>query len=144
MIRINNAPGLGGDAAGHRLDWLAVAVQPRIAGYRIVLWIGRKVRKIPFALMTSGNLFVYDAAYRNSLSEGLGARASTGIMTVELLLRSPARSITLYGFDFYASRSLSGDHTIDETPHNYHAEKDWITAKAATEPRLTIVPMTPA
>ena len=141
VIRINHAPGLGTDAAGHKLDWLATAVRPRIQGVETVLWIGRKVRKIPYNLMTSGGLYVYGAAYRNGLSEGLGARASTGIMTVELLLRSPAASITLYGFDFYASQSLSGDHTIDNTPHNYHAEKDWITAKTAQDPRLTIVPM---
>ncbi len=141
VIRINHAPGLGTDAAGHKLDWLATAERPRIKGIETVLWIGRKVRKIPYDLMTSGRLYVYGAAYRNGLSEGLGARASTGIMTVELLLRSPAASIALYGFDFYASQSLSGDHTIENTPHNYHAEKDWIAAKVAQEPRLKIVPM---
>lgn len=141
VIRINNAPGLGTEAAGNKLDWLATAILPRPLCVERVLWIGRKVHKIPFDLMTSGQLHVYSAACRNALSEGLGARASTGIMTTELLLRSPAASITLYGFDFYASRSLSGDHSIDTAPHNYHAEKDWITDKTAQDPRLEIVPM---
>ncbi len=140
VIRINNAPGLGTDAAGYKLDWLATAVLPRRLAVDRVLWIGRKVRKIPFELMTSGRLYVHQAACRNDLSEGLGARASTGIMTADLLLRSPAATITLYGFDFYASRSLSGPHTIDNTPHNYQAEKDWITARTAQDSRLQIVP----
>lgn len=141
VIRINNAPGLGSAAAGCKLNWLATAIVPLPLPVDRVLWVGRKVRKIPISLMMSGRLYVHDAACRDSLSNGLGARASTGIMMVDLLLRSPAKSITLYGFDFYASRSVSGDHTIDSAPHNYQAEKDWIMAKVASEPRLTIVPM---
>ncbi|MEO8241519.1 MAG: glycosyltransferase family 29 protein [bacterium] len=138
VIRINKAPGFGTDATGFKLDWSALADKSPNDQTSTVLWLGRKVYKIPYRLMTSGRLFVYDQVRRNELSGDLSARASTGIMAVELLLRSPARSVDLYGFDFYASRSLSGDHTIESTPHNYAEEEKWITARLADEPRLTL------
>lgn len=143
VLRINEAPALGTPGGGSKLDWIATSMPTRHDNTPTVLWIGRKVRKIPYSLMTSGRLFVYSRMRRDALSSDLSARASTGIMVVELLLRSPASSIELYGFDFYASRSLSGDHTIDTTPHAYDEERKWVMQRMAGDARLAVHPMGP-
>lgn len=143
VIRINRAPGLGTEAAGSKLTWIACADRTPHDVTPTVLWLGRKVRKIPYRLMVSGRLFIYDHVRRDGLSGVLSARASTGIMGIELLLRSPVKSIDLYGFDFYASRSLSGDHTKDSTPHNYTEEEKWVFGRLAHEARLRLHPMAP-
>lgn len=143
VIRVNGAPGLGTEAAGSKLTWIACADRTAHDVTPTVLWLGRKVRKIPYRLMISGRLFIYDQVRRDSLSGDLSARASTGIMGIELLLRSPVKSIDLFGFDFYASRSLSGVHTKESTPHNYTEEEKWVFDKLANEARLRLHPMMP-
>lgn len=141
VIRMNKAPGLGTPGGGYKIDWIATAGLTPHNVLPTVLWLGRRVRKVPYDLLMSGRLFVYSSLHRGALSETLTARASTGVMAVELLLRSPARSIDLFGFDFYESRSLSGEQTLETAPHAYGEERKWITARLAGDARLTLHPM---
>lgn len=141
VIRLNKAPGLGTKGGGSRIDWIATAGRTPYDVLPTVLWVGQHVRRLRYDLLMSGRVFVYSTMHRGALSETLTARASTGVMTVELLLRSPAKSIDLFGFDFYESRSLSGEQTLETAPHAYGEEKKWIMARVADDTRLTVHPM---
>lgn len=144
VIRMNKAPGLGSAGSGSKIDWIATSGQTQHDVLPTVLWVGRRVRKVPYDLLVSGRLFVYSSVRRGALSETLTARASTGVMTVELLLRSPARSVDLFGFDFYESRSLSGEQTLETAPHAYGEERKWIMARLVETTRLTLHSMVKA
>lgn len=49
----------------------------------------------------------------------------------DLLARSTATKITLYGFDFFASLSLSGRRTSAQVPHNFQAERFHLANRSA-------------
>ena len=68
----------------------------------------------------------------------LAAPPTTGAMLIELLARAPLASLTLYGFDFFASLSLSGRRTADQVPHDFTSEADWAAALMARDSRITL------
>ena len=64
--------------------------------------------------------------------------ASTGVMAIELLLRAPLAGLTLHGFDFFASKSLSGSRGTAQVPHDFAAEAAWVRARVDADARLRI------
>jgi hypothetical protein len=61
---------------------------------------------------------------------------TTGLMMIDLLASSHATKITLYGFDFFASLSVSGRRTAAQVPHNFQAERAYVTALLARDSRF--------
>ena len=59
-------------------------------------------------------------------------------MMIDLLARSPAAKITLYGFDFFTSLSLSGSRTAAQVPHDFAAERAFVDALLARDPRFSL------
>lgn len=57
-------------------------------------------------------------------------------MIIDLLSRSKARKIDLYGFDFFASLSLSGERQAEQVPHDFDRERVFIDALLASDPRV--------
>jgi hypothetical protein len=55
-----------------------------------------------------------------------------------MLARSPATSVDLYGFDFFASMSLSGRRTAAQVPHDFAAERAFVEALMARDARFTL------
>ena len=141
VIRMNHAPSLGTAAAGSRLNWLATSIRPVHDSIDVCLWIGRKLKRMPYTLATSGKLYLYPAERRQMMAGILGARASTGAMLIELVLNSAARQISIFGFDFFASLSLSGDQNKETAPHDFSFEANWVAAQIEKDERLTLVPM---
>ena len=72
------------------------------------------------------------------LKAQLNAPPTTGLMMIDLLARSPATKITLYGFDFFASLSLSGRRTAAQVPHNFQAERAFVSALLARDLRFCL------
>jgi hypothetical protein len=72
------------------------------------------------------------------LKAQLNAPPTTGLMMIDLLAGSPATKITLYGFDFFASLSLSGRRTASQVPHNFQAERAFVSALLACDPRFCL------
>ena len=68
----------------------------------------------------------------------LAAPPTTGAMMIDLLLRGDLASLTLYGFDFFASLSLSGRRAAADVPHDFAAEAAWVQDLLAHDPRLTL------
>ncbi|HLP66656.1 MAG TPA: hypothetical protein VK181_03960, partial [Rhizobium sp.] len=73
-----------------------------------------------------------------ALCSRVGNRPTTGLMVIELLSRSPCKSVDLYGFDFYRSGSLSGGQTKATSPHDYDTEEDFVLRLMVSDNRFVL------
>ncbi len=143
VVRINRAPMPAPESHGSRTDWLALAVRlpdadrDRLRPDRI-LWMSPKRKRLDWRTAASPGFYLHPLADYRTLAARLGAPPSTGAMAIELLLRAGPASLTLYGFDFFASLSLSGSRNAAQVPHDFAAEAEWVRDRAATDPRLRI------
>lgn len=143
VVRINRAPMPAPESHGSRTDWLALAVRlhdtdrNRLRPGRI-LWMSPKRKRLDWRTATSPGFYLHPLADYQALAAELGAPPSTGIMAIKLLLRAGPSRLTLYGFDFFASKSLSGSRDAAQVPHDFAAEAEWVRARAAADPRLRI------
>jgi hypothetical protein len=143
VIRMNAAPGLGEDSHGRRTDLLAASVpveRDALAskGAKLILWMTQRRNKLPLWMLQSGRLWFYPAADHAALVSRVSARPSTGIMVLDVMSRSPAASVTLFGFDFFQSLSLSGDHSASSVPHNFAGEEGFAMDLIARDSRFRI------
>lgn len=144
VVRINRAPMPAAESHGSRTDWLALAVRlPDADRQRLhpgrILWMSPKRKRLDWRTASSMGFYLHPLADYRALAAELGAPPSTGIMATELLLRAQPERLTLYGFDFFASKSLSGSRNAAQVPHDFAAEAEWVHARAAADPRLRIV-----
>lgn len=143
VIRINRAPMPHAVSHGTRTDWLALATalgaedRARIAAGRY-LWMSHKRKRLDYATARSPGFYLHPLTDYRALSQTLGAPPTTGIMLIDLLMRSDLRGLTLYGFDFMASLSLSGRRTAGDVPHDFAAEAALVTALIEADSRLTL------
>ncbi|MDO5368797.1 glycosyltransferase family 29 protein [Paracoccus sp. (in: a-proteobacteria)] len=143
VVRINRAPMTAAESHGTRTDWLALAVRlteadrKRLDPARI-LWMSPKRKRLDWASASSPGFYLHPLADFHALARRLGAPPSTGIMAIDLLLRAPLKSLGLYGFDFFASESLSGSRSAAQVPHDFAAEAAWVRARAAVDLRLRL------
>lgn len=144
VIRINRAPMPAAASHGTRTDILALATSisaqemARLRPGRL-LWMSHKRKRLPYAVATSPGFHMPDIARFGRLKARLGAPPTTGLMLIDLLARSAAREVRLYGFDFFASLSLSGRRTAAQVPHDFAAEKAFVDALLAADPRFHLV-----
>ncbi|MBW6507516.1 MAG: glycosyltransferase family 29 protein [Rhodobacteraceae bacterium] len=141
VIRINRAPMPAPASHGTRCDWLALATalngvdDARLAGARR-LWMSPKRKRLSHAVATSPGFYLHPRPDYAALHATLGAPPTTGLMLIDLLSRAPVASLTLYGFDFFASLSLSGRRTARQVPHDFAAEAAFVSALAARDSRI--------
>ena len=132
---------------GSRTDWLALAMRlpdddlARIAPRRI-LWMSPKRKRLGHRIAHSPGFYLYPLDQIDALRDRLAAPPTTGAMMIDLMLRSDLASLTLYGFDFFASQSLSGRRTAEQVPHDFNAEAAWVADLLRSDPRLKLVPPT--
>lgn len=145
VIRINRAPMPSPESHGSRTDWLALAVRlsdedrARIAPERI-LWMSPKRKRLDWDSASSPGFYLHPLEDYQALKDRLAAPPTTGAMMIELLLRAKLRSLTLYGFDFFASQSLSGSRTAAQVPHDFGSEAAWVADLSRSDPRLSVTP----
>ncbi|WP_282603345.1 glycosyltransferase family 29 protein [Paracoccus sp. PARArs4] len=143
VIRINRAPMPAAFSHGTRTDWLALATRlgdadrSRIAPGRI-LWMSPKRKRLDWASASSDGFYLHPLAAHRALRDRFGAPPTTGAMMIDLLMRSRLRSLTLHGFDFFASLSLSGRRTADQVPHDFAAERAMVETLRDRDGRLRI------
>lgn len=147
VIRINRAPMPSAQSHGTRTDILALATSiPQADLERLnptrILWMSHKRKRLPFAVATSPGFHLPVLAHFARLKAQLGAPPTTGLMLIDLLSRSTARDIRLYGFDFFATLSLSGHRTAEQVPHDFGAERAFVQALLARDPRFHQIPAT--
>lgn len=143
VIRINRAPMPSPDSHGTRTDWLALAVRladedrTRLNPSRL-LWMSPKRKRLGWRVASSPGFYLHPLPDYHALKDRLAAPPTTGAMLIDLLLRSSLASLTLYGFDFFASQSLSGRRTADQVPHDFGAEAAWVADLRRRDARLTL------
>lgn len=143
VIRINRAPMPSPQSHGRRTDWLALAVRlsekdrERLDPTRI-LWMSPKRKRLDWKSATSPGFYLHPLTDYQRLKDAIQAPPTTGAMLIDLLLRSDLAKLTLYGFDFFASQSLSGRRTAEQVPHDFNAEAAYINQLAGGDSRLTI------
>lgn len=141
VIRINRAPMPDPQSHGTRTDWLALAVRTsrddlrRLAPGR-VLWMSHKRKRLTWAVASSPGFYLHSLSDWAALRDELGAPPTTGLMMIRLLASSDLASLELFGFDFFASLSLTGSRTQAQVPHDFAAERAWVEALMARDPRI--------
>lgn len=148
VIRINAAPIPDARSHGTRTDWLgtSIPISPAIVVDRApsrVIWVTPKRRRLPYWMAQDPRFALYPAARHAALAARLNGRPTTGLMLIDLAAASQAATITLWGFDFFASQSLSGRRTAADVPHDFAAEAAYVTGLIARDPRLRMGAVTP-
>lgn len=121
VIRINRAPMPSAQSHGTRTDLLALATALPLADLiRLrpgrLLWMSPKRKRLSWATARSPGFYLHPLEDIARLAAALGAPPTTGLMMIDLLSRSQAARIDLWGFDFFASLSLSGRRTAAQVP----------------------------
>lgn len=143
VIRINRAPMPSEMSHGRRTSWLALATTidqelvQKIDPDR-VLWMSHKRKRLPFWVAARPGFYLHPQIAFQTLRDELGAPPTTGLMMIDLAAKSGAKSINLYGFDFFSSLSLTGGRTAAQVPHDFAAEKAWVGDLATRDSRLKI------
>lgn len=143
VIRINRAPMPSAASHGSRTDVLALATSLDAATLNrlnpaLTLWMSHKRKRLPWAVVTRPGFALPPRTGFEALKALLGAPPTTGLMLIDLLARSTARQVTLYGFDFFASQSLSGRRSAAQVPHDFAAERGFVTALLARDARFSL------
>lgn len=143
VIRINRAPMPQALSHGSRTDWLALATRlepgdrARIAPGRI-LWMSPKRKRLDWLSASSPGFYLHPLADYHALRDRLGAPPTTGAMMIDLIERSRMVQLDLFGFDFFASLSLSGRRTADQVPHDFGAEAQWVRRLMLADRRIRL------
>lgn len=141
VVRINRAPMTSAESHGTRTDWLALAVRlPEADRQRLepgrILWMSPKRKRLDWRSASGPGFYLHPLPDYRALAARLGAPPTTGAMMIDLCLRSRLSRLDLFGFDFFASRSLSGRRTAEQVPHDFGSEARWVRALMDTDPRL--------
>ncbi len=147
VVRINSAPMPRAPSHGERTDWLAISTPIghdtlTARNPSLVLWMTRKRRRLSWALSKQCSVFINPVQRSQELSAQLGTRPTTGLMIIDLVSTSNAKEINLFGFDFFASLSLSGARTQAQVPHDFPSEQAFVEALIARDPRVHLHKMT--
>lgn len=143
VIRLNAAPLPGAVSHGSRTDWLAMSIPVDAATIaarapRRLVWVTPKRKRLPWRIARDPRFALLPAAGQQALMARLGARPTTGMQMIDLLARSHAARIGLFGFDFFASQSLSGARQAQHVPHDFAAESAAVRDLIARDPRFTL------
>lgn len=141
VIRINRAPMPGPQSHGTRTDWLALAVRlSQTDAHRIgparILWMSPKRKRLDWRLASSPGFYLHPLADYRALMARIGAPPTTGAMMIDLIARARVARLDLFGFDFFASLSLSGSRTAGQVPHDFDAESRWVNALILSDRRI--------
>ena len=148
VIRFNGVRIPSTVSHGARTDWVATAIpfdaaDARRHGVKAVLWMtpNRKNLAPWMVRRAEAELYLHPPARNADLAARLGAaRPSTGAMVIDLVLQSPdVAQVGVFGFDFFASQSLSGNHTAATAPHDFAKERDFVQKLAANDAKLSLM-----
>jgi len=143
VIRMHAAPQPSARSHGGKTDWLALAmpVSESLINQRDpkrLLWMSKKRKRLRRRFALRSGFYLHPMASWTRMRDALGAPPTTGAMLIDLVARSGAAKIDLFGFDFFASLSLSGRRRADQVPHDFAAEKAFVEALMARDPRISL------
>ncbi len=100
--------------------------------------MSHKRKRLSWRVATTPGFYLHPLTDWAALRDRLGAPPTTGLMMIDLLAASEAAAIRLYGFDFFASLSLTGSRRADQVPHDFGAERGFVEELIARDPRVTL------
>lgn len=145
VVRLNAAPRPAAVSHGTRADWLAVSTalcpekMAELAPSRL-LWLTPRRKRLAWSMATMKGFYLSPVAAQKSLMETLGARPTTGLMMIDLLRKSRAREVHVFGFDFFNSLSLSGTRLAKDVAHDFEKEHLWFDALLEADDRFIYHP----
>lgn len=143
VIRMHAAPLVTPLSHGSKTDWLALAmpVPEKIICERSperLLWMAKKRKRVRWRFARRNGFYLHPVSEWDRMRDELHAPPTTGVMLIDLVARSKADKIDLYGFDFFASLSLSGRRNADQVPHDFTAEKAFVETLMCRDKRVTL------
>jgi hypothetical protein len=149
VVRFNAAPMPSVTSHGARTTIIATGIivelelmQARAARY--VFYLTPEPKYLPRWLAGSEDLFLCPAETQATLAREIGARPTTGMMMIDILRRSRCASVDLYGFDFFASASLSNVRPRRREPHDFAAERGIVMSLLERDGRFHLIRPAPA
>jgi len=130
VIRINRGPIMSPKISGTRTSVIAssIWISPGLFRQRdasLMLWLTPKRRSFPLWLLKKKYQgAVFPAQLHRDLTSTLASRPSSGVMAVTAILDCNPSEVTLFGFDGFKSRSLSGEAQRYSGPHDFDAEQE--------------------
>ena len=100
--------------------------------------MSHKRKRLDWRIATSPGFYLHPLPDYQRLRDRLKAPPTTGLMMIDLLAASGLARLHLYGFDFFASLSLTGSRTADQVPHDFAAERAFAEALAARDGRIML------
>ena len=143
VVRINRAPMPAPASHGARTDVLALAVGIEaealaVLDPKLTLWMSHKRKRLPWHVARRTGFALPPLQDFDRLRAQLGAPPTTGLLMIDLLSRSPALQVVLYGFDFFSSQSLTGSRTAAQVPHDFTGERGLVQALIARDARFAL------
>lgn len=143
VIRINRAPMPRATSHGTQTNWLSLAtslsqVQFEQLGAQRLIWMSHKRKRLKYWMAQTFGFTLFSQARYRDLKARLNAQPTTGALLIDFATQSKAAEVHLFGFDFFASQSLSGSRNAAQTPHDFDAEAKWANALITDDPRLTL------
>lgn len=143
VIRMHAAPQPSAKSHGSKTDWLALAMPVpedlivKRAPSRL-LWMAKKRKRLRHRFVRHPGFYLHPVAQWDRMRDQLQARPTTGVMLIDMVARSKAAKINLFGFDFFASLSLSGHRRADQVPHDFVAEQRFVEQLVQADQRITL------
>ena len=143
VIRINRAPKFSLESHGDKTDWLALATSIDREHFKALncdklIWMSHKRKRLKF-WMKKETLYLFPLELYAEIKTKLGAPPSTGLMMLFWLSTQSFASLTVYGFDFFASLSLTGSRTANQVPHDFNAEYEWFQEFVSARENVVLV-----
>ncbi len=143
VIRMHAAPLVSTLSHGIKTDWLALAMpvpEKTICerSPKRLLWMAKKRKRVRWRFARRQGFYLHPVLEWDRMHHELGAPPTTGVMLIDLVARSRADKIDLYGFDFFTSLSLSGRRNADQVPHDFAAEKAFVKTLMGHDKRVTL------
>lgn len=144
VVRMNGAPMPSARSHGQRTDVLATSIIISHArfvelGSRMFWWMTPAPMALPRWATRHPGFWNYQKSDHARLSPHVAARPSTGLMVIDTVRRLPCSAVSLFGFDFFSSFSLSNEKLAAPEAHNFSGERDFVNTLLQQDPRFTLV-----
>lgn len=143
VIRCNRAPMPSVESHGLRTDIIATSVEFDEShmvekGAHYLFWMSPPRNALPRWIVRSKAFFLNSRQSYEALCCQV-SRPTTGLMVIDLLSRTECQSVSLFGFDFLKSYSLSGPWRGGSTPHCGEEEERFVRALIVRDSRFSIM-----
>lgn len=141
VVRLNQAPIPNYRSHGTRTDWIATStpLDRQLLDVRqpdLVLWMTSKRKRLPWRLVNHDDFFINPVLHHRELFDDILSRPTTGLLAIDLLRRTTAAEIHIFGFDFFQSQSLSGSRRAEDVVHDFASERAWIQRLSVNDSRF--------